>query len=320
MSARQSAIEVSPGEIPSFFETHHGEVTAIFETLGLPNASTDSLDEAVQLTQPWVRGDHSRPDHRFDINPEQAVALTSLYDRCGLRRAYELGEKEFDHVVVFGATHVGNNNRLKFLGRTLESGKIAAKKLVLLGGERAVYPEVEDPIIQENMAQLTKAGSKDEWVKSLVSGNVSLEWETDLLRLAALVHLGKLTLKQTRIRPENGSLQALEFDLNGTPTSITHTLAVPRANGNPRHTTEACLEDWLKTAEPQAFAKIAFIGANPHIERMAKTTRLILGRLGRLDIQAVMAGPSAHNSYGHSIFLGEIARNLYEDQRMLQTS
>jgi hypothetical protein len=147
-----------------------------------------------------------------------------------------------------------------------------------------------------------------------------MQWETDLVRLAGIARLGNLSLKQLHLRLGNQDpLKRYEFDWHGTPVSLLHTLAVER-NGEPRHNTEACMRDWLRTYHPPIGARVGFVAANPHLDRVTRSAQAVLNDEGRSDIQLVAGGPGISPKAGHSIVLGEVARLLYEDQRVAKVS
>lgn len=304
---------------PTFYGQHQEQLNRLFDIVGLPESSGQSLPSAVEATQPWVKGDHSRPEHRFSLAGPDSDELFDIYGAFGLRHAHDLPAGQYSQAVVLGGIHRGNNRRLEFVGKVLRRGDVAIDDVALLGGQRRVYPEVELDTIQENLDDL--AESDDPWLDSLQQTPTAAWWETDLLRLAALVHLGPLAVAGRDYRdlkqPYRPHVQTLSWQ--GTPLSIMHTKAVAR-QGEPRHTTEACVRDWLATAQPAQNAKVAFIGANPHLIRMGRSAQAVLRAQDRADIDLVVAGPASNPQLGHSHYLGEIARHLYEDQRLLKAA
>lgn len=316
--AATSASEKAVGPV-TFFDREQPRLGGLFELVGVSAESADSLETAVQVTQPWVKGDHSRPENRFRFDDERSRKLHGLYARLGLKDQHPLPAGRYDHLLVFGAIHRGNNHRLGFLRRTLDMTAIEVPHITLLGGERPVYPEVELDDIDRNLTELADAGVHDGWLDRIRDGQAGLHWETDLLRLAALVHLGPIALRRSVGGEEKGTARPRQYDFmwHGRALTLMHTKAVER-RGEPRHTTEACVLDWLQRTDPPEDAHVAFVAANPHIERMGKTVRAMLRREGRPDIRITAAGPSAPKDISHNHCLGEIARNLYEDMRLLE--
>jgi hypothetical protein len=224
----------------------------------------------------------------------------------------------YDHTIVLGGIHRGNNRRLVFMNKVLTHGTTITDDITLLGGERRVYPETELDEIAANMAKL--ANVNEPWLDFLRSSKLETWWETDLLRLAARARLGPLAV----VGAEYGSLSAKyrphlqTFNWRNIPLAIMHTRAIAR-QGEPRHTTEACMSDWLTTRQPKENARVAFMSANPHLIRMGRSAQAVLLAEDRADIELVVAGPASVEGLGHSHYLGEVARQLYEDKRLLQT-
>ncbi len=304
----------------SFYGQHQAGITRLFDIVGLPPEAAETLETAVTATQPWVQGDHSRPENRVILAESATPELHDIYDTFGLMKTYELPPGDYDQIVVLGGIHRGNNRRLKFLGQVVTSGKVDAERIMLLGGEREVYLEAEAELIDQNLRDIVSRNIADSWIERVQSGKVLIQWETDLLRLAAMAQLGSLTPKDSEYN--GGKLtdrpHLKEFEWQRMPLFIMHTQAVAR-QGKPRHTTEACMVDWLDTVQPRENAHVAFIGANPHIARMGRSAAAILKTHGRSDIELVLAGPHSVEGLGHSHFLGEIARHLYEDIRLEQS-
>ncbi|HEY5152372.1 MAG TPA: hypothetical protein VII55_00185 [Candidatus Saccharimonadales bacterium] len=301
----------------TFYEQNREGLDSLFSIVGLPELTNKSLPEVVAATQPWVKGDHARPEHSFSFGVGQTAELNEIYGSLGLRDAHELPPAIYDHTIVLGGVHRGNNRRLEFLGKALTRGNIITRDIMLLGGERRVYPEVELDTIEGN---LDKLASVDEpWLDRARKSDISLWWETDLLRLAARIHLGPLTAEGHDHGPFNTLYRPhlQQFNWRNMPLAIMHTRAISR-QGEPRHTTEACMRDWLNTAQPTDNATVAFVAANPHMTRMGRSARAVLRSAGRSDIDLVVAGPASPDYVGHNHYLGEIARHLYEDQRLLE--
>lgn len=307
------------GEMP-FYEQHQESLASVFEIVGISPTILDSLDKIVNATQPWVAGDHSRPEYRFNLSALQKAELAPFYKKMGMVDEMPIPAGHYSQVVVLGAIHQGNNHRLDFLDTALKASTVTVDKIVLLGGQRTVYPEREKVDIEANLAELQEANSTDPWVlRSLTKGTDAIQWETDMLRLAGIARLGGLSLKQLHLRFGNQDpIKRYEFETNdGTPVSLLHTPAVPRPNGKPRHTTEACIIEWAKTYKPNKNDEVVFVGANPHLNRMIRSSRRALLLNGCDNIKLLPTGPSSPTYAGDSIYLGEIARSLYEDQQVI---
>jgi len=331
-----------------FSVRHKPQLQEVFELVAMPPeviAALDdisTLDVVVEQTQPWVQGDHFRPKNPRPINPAHSERLYELYAEIGMRDEQRLAPGHYDEIIVPGAVQASNLSRTGLLARMLRGADgqqplVTTQNIRLLGGQRYLFPEIEKADVEQTFDQIARSGLQDPWFERIRQTNdISKMWETDALRLAAIATLGPIALRRVLLRvnesveynleldPESeGNLDAeallgYEFSYSDMNISLMHTLAVPRPNGAPRHTTEACVKDWLERYEPAEGARIGFIGGNPHLERMARATVRILIKEGRDDLVLVAAGPAASSQRTHPHYLGEIARSLFEDQRDLR--
>jgi hypothetical protein len=307
----------------SFFDEHRENLGVIADILHMPSNLTDSLESAVELTQPWTRGDHSRPEAPIELSQQQRAELQPLFAQFGLTSRQNLPDGDYAHILVPGAVQKGNNGRIEFVKDSFQADTITSNDVVLLGGQRTVFGEVETALLQADLAAIKQAGTIDTWIEALGGDVDKLVWETDFMRLAAVKHLGALPLMELHLRmvdtasaAPGDAVQQYEFEWHNMPLRLLHTLATQRPNGQARHTTESCVKEWVGLAQPAEGARVGFVASNPHRERMAKSARHSLASIGREDIQIIAAGPANATGVGDHIFLGEIARNLYEDTRM----
>jgi hypothetical protein len=303
-----------------FFDAYRPEIEQVFKVVGLPDDVTSSLGRAVELTQPWVGGDHSRPNHVFNLDEQQRAELKALFVDLDMAEERPLPDDHYDQIIVLGGIQAGNLRRTDFLKRMLDKKGVTTDKVVLLGGQRRIYVERETDDINANFAELFYQEAHTEWSEhfkaDMLAEQGETRWETDLIRLAAMAKIGPLVFKRLQLRLGNEDfIGRYEFDWNNLSVDLLHTLAVPRPNGESRHTTEACIGDWIETYQPKDGARVGMVNANPHIDRMIRSARSVATSLGRSDIELIPAGPTAPLGIRESIFLGEIARNLYEDQR-----
>jgi hypothetical protein len=304
--------ETSQGS--TYFEQHQADLAELGAVLDLPAGISQSLEEAIAITQPWVKGDHTRPVDPLYIEPEQSTQLRPLYTAFGLTQATPMPDGHYDHIIIPGAVQRGNNGRLGFLRESFDHDTITSSDIVLLGGQRKVFGEVEASLIQADLEEVNERGIGSPWTDVGWPDIGNMQWETDFIRLAALKQLGPLAVRAIHLRLENADpIKRYEFEWRNMPLKLLHTLAIARANGEPRHTTEACIEDWVAEFNPAEGAHIGFIASSPHRARMAKR---VMKLLGREDITWSVGGPAAVPGLGDHIFLGEIARNLYEDQSL----
>lgn len=299
----------------SFYDRNHAGLYELFDALQMERSALGSLADTVALTQQWQIGDHTHPAYQFAVDENVSARLRDLYGNFGMETEVPLVPGHYDYLVGLGGKQPGNDRRLAFMHKTLIRPDIQAGGIALLSGQRPKEPN-EKSVIEANLANLAGRPAVDAWAQRMIDDPEGLVWETDLQRLAAADKLGPLTLKQLHLRLENADpIGRYELEWAGTPVTIMHGLAVNRPNGDPRPTTESTMRDWLAVAELRADARVAVIAGNPHIERTSKTARATLAALGRSDIEVVAAGSAAGPDQDHQIYLGEIARNLYEDLR-----
>jgi hypothetical protein len=305
----------------SFYERNEDSLNGLLETLNLP-LTDGSLSALVQATQPWVRGDHGHNGNDFPFDLSKQSELPEYYERFGLTDRVPLAPGHYNQLLVFGAVHHGNDRRLRFLSEMLADG-VSTDHIVLLGGERTMFAKDEPDNIIKTLESLEAKGTSDPWLEYFLGKPANETNETDMLRLAALDYLGPLMLKSEILSPEpeyraltSTPVLRYEFNWQGMPLTLMHTRAIKRKDGLARHTTEACVADWVRTFRPVDGSRVAIICAQPHLERMAKTVRRALGAVDT-NIEVVAGGPAVSVGASHNIHLGEVARNLYEDLQIV---
>ncbi|HVV66801.1 MAG TPA: hypothetical protein VHB72_01865 [Candidatus Saccharimonadales bacterium] len=305
-------------DAPAFYEQHQDKLPRLFEIAGAPPEAAATLETAVEATQPWVRGDHIKPEQRFQINPADEPELHELYSQFGLVREHPLLARHYDELLMLGGTYWGNHHRMRFLKQVLEEGGITTDRVTLLGGERKIFTEEIVPV-QDDLNNMGN-GQLSNLEKG--AGGTNIHWETDMLRLAAVMDLGNVVVeKAAAYMTETGEYarpHIQEFSWRDVPFALMHAQAVER-NGAARHTTESCMADWLETTGPKSEAVVGFIAANPHTTRVARSAYGVLRKYGRDDIALVPAGPAVLPTVKNHTYLGEIGRHLYEDMRLRQT-
>lgn len=292
----------------SFFDRNIDLLGDFLGIHGVDPRSAVDLESIVEATQPWARGDHARPALPVEINSSQTEHLHRLHTAFGMKQAIELPPNDYDFLVILGGMHTGNHRRIAYAKEVLNKPGINVDRLVMLGGERGVYPESEDKLISENIELIKQSPQTDPLLKKVIEGKTQITNESDMLRLAASIQLGGLVMKAS------SSHRVLEFEWGGLPVTLTHTKSVPRPLGDPRHTTEGCIADFVTRIKPRQAARVGFIATNPHTERTARSAGRIMESMGRQDIELVPAGPSALDTYSPALYRGEVARNLYEDK------
>lgn len=324
----QTVVEVAPqtAQYPTFYERNRESLAEVFGVLGKPLDALDNLEDTVLVTQEWTGGDHTRPNYEIDLTEEESKKLRGLYGALGLLDERQLPPGHYEQIILLGAKQVGNNRRLDMIGRMLTSGQVTTDRMVWFGGERHKEPDEAD-MTARNFAELGQRSGTDVWTGRILKQPERVRWETDLIRLAGAAQLGPLALKQLHLRvldaaaepkkfvriPDADPISHYELEWNGTPVTLLHSQAVNRPNGEARHTSESCADDWLEIVPPAQGARVGFVTGNPHIERATRSVHAKLHKAGRDDVNFIGSGSAANPYQKHQIFLGEIARNLYED-------
>lgn len=300
-----------------FIDQHRDSIAEYVDIFGVDPNLVDDLEKLVEQTQPWVKGDHARPEHRIgDMASATMQKLDAIHDELGLRRRLDIEEGVYEQAVILGGMHRGNTRRTRFLREQLDNPNISIGRVVALGGERGVYSEIERSQIEFDLARLGLVQTADSLVSAggKMVGVELIENETDMLRLAIALELGNFSLKQE-------SLERLDFE-NENPAgmqdlTILHTAAVDRENGNRRHTTEACIKDWVAEFDQSISrgAKIPLIATNPHIMRAVRSAQRIADKEGS-SVEFVPVGPAGLDC-SYELFRGEVARLLFEDRLAL---
>lgn len=315
-----------PVQIGSFYERNRLYLTEVFAALKKPQEALDNLEDAVSVTQEWIGGDHTRPNYEINVNPGVSDKLRELYARMGLLDEKQLPPGHYEQIILLGAKQAGNNRRLNMIARMLGGGLVTTDRMVWFGGERVKELDEED-ITGRNLSELNQRDITDTWTNRVLNHPGNIKWETDLIRLAGAVQLGPLALKQMHLRvlsptretksfirvPGADPISHYELEWEGVPVTLLHSQAVSRPNGQARHTSESCAEDWLDIVPPSEGARVGFVTGNPHIERASRSVHAKLLKAGHADVDFIGAGSAANPLQKHQIFLGEIARNLWED-------
>lgn len=309
-----------------FYMRNYVGLGEMFDIVGVPKAATQSLDAAVEHTQPWIKGDHGLQEFEHNIDPARSAQLHELYAGFGQKDEVMLSPGRYDEILLLGGLQPGNRKRMRMLKRVLDDPEVQTGHVTLLGGQRVVYDK-EKPDLEDTLQEVKEQGNLDPWANRILSERgVSGLTETDGIRLAAMEHLGDIALRNTNLRVNELTagtdaelVQSYEFDVGNTAITLMHSLAVVR-KGPSRHTTQSCVEDWIRFREPATNAAVGFISANPHLERTVRSARATIAEAGRPDIRIVGAGSGAIATLNHGFYLGEVARNLWEDQRLVRTS
>lgn len=307
----------------TFYGRNRALLPDFFGALNMPDTSS-SLKATVDKTQPWVVGDHCQDGKDYPFTIKDDALLWQLHEECDLVERRPLPIGHYDKLAVFGAYHLGNDKRTRFLRDSLDSG-VTTDHVLLLGGERWMYPKSEPAHVVHNLEHLVARGYSDSWLERFMDKPINEVDETDLIRVAALDRLGLLAVQggpsssNEDWKHTDAVLPHYDFDLHGLRVTLTHSRARARKQGEPRHTTESCIADLVRSPElrPREGERIGIICSQPHLERMTKTVLRSLFAAG-VQVEVVAGGPGLTGGSQHPIILGEYARNFWEDQKLVE--
>lgn len=306
-----------------FLPNNSQSVQDLFAISGIP--WEDDLEYIKDVSQQWVKGDHHKPIDPLVLSVGQAEAARRLYARMNLVESVQLPADSYDGIVLLGGMQSSNDVRLDFLNNTLAREDILLRggaKIALWGGVRPTESK-EQPYFARTRERLSANTHGDRWLGSVLLDS-TIATEADGLRLGAHDKLGNLTLRRMYLKlGDEASQEPLisrwDFVLNSQMADVTllNTGAVDRPMGEPRHTTQACAEQWIRTFgnELPAGSRVGFIASQPYGFRTTRVVQSAIDALGRADIQVVGAGPGAPDWFGDHIFRGEVARSIYEDYK-----
>lgn len=296
----------------NFFDEHKTELTEFFGTLGMEWDGT--LGQAVEATQPWVRGgDHYTRTDMLELDDEQEAKVHGLYERMGFVNEIDLPAGEYDHMVVLGGLQFSNHRRLAHLERQLARDDIQLRGGVSLWGGVREMGDLEAKVVAEDRINAAAHDKPGAWWH----GNT----EAHGLRMSAQTQLGPLAVSRMDLKfalegesmPDGPVVKNWFLDGENRSLLLLNARAVKRT-GDPRHTTEECAAQWLQTVDLPEGARVGFITSNPYGRRTTTTVQRIVDKHDRSDIVLVGAGAAALPDAPRKVFDGELARNLYESQ------
>jgi hypothetical protein len=201
---------------------------------------------------------------RWDVGPLQWMsqapeAIKANLKTLGFLDAVFPQDSQPDAVCVLGATRPTMENRVAYLVRLMEEGRLKTPHLVLLTGERYVTPGV-DGTVQELQALARKCG-KTKWQQLT---------ETDLLKE---IYQRSPLAKQTH----------LQVHVIHTPQSVTPDGTALRPT---TQSTTVDLSKWQK--KHPAIEKIVFVSNQPHVAYQEAVIRTVLrGKKSPLRVEVI---------------------------------
>lgn len=308
-----------------FYANNISNLEELFGIVDLP--WEDELGYIKDMTQPWAKGDHARPENAITLSGQQKQHTREIYSRMNLVDKVELPAGTYDGLILLGGLQSANMRCLDFLQDALHKDGVELSdgaKIALWGGVREIFAEKETTFLEDSLGRLSvNRPLRDKWLQGMVE-NPNIETETDGLRLGAYDKLGRMALHQIHLNmsPAHEEQKSNEpvvahwdYDFNGHELVALNTGAVERPLGAARHTTEACAQQWahLYGGSLPPNARIGFIVSQPYGLRTTRVVQQVLDEYGLQGVQLVGAGPAAPPTLGDHVFRGEIARNIYED-------
>jgi hypothetical protein len=325
----------------SFFNLHKDDVIKLFRLADSDNELPAIIDDPRVLhdyaLSRWMKGDHWNPNSRYahSVPAEDLDEFFYLVDKLQLKEEIIPPKgTAVDEVVVVGSTFSANFRRTSLAKSLIDSGRVIFKeapKICIWAGQRPSYKSEE-----VDFADFLSQGYKDE--------HEVFQDETDMARF--VLHTlwgsksnGRLLLPEPVgiYLPEPSELQTFgssklqkkppisklglrdysqyEYYIpEGHQTiKILNAEAVPRRQGEPRHTTESCAKEWLALNNIPNNYTILEVNGNPHAYRINAEIKRVFSDAGRPDINIIGAAISARHDSPPSLYLGEIARILYND-------
>ncbi len=302
---------------PTFFERNRENLRELFDLYDLPDAMT--IEEAVEFTQPWAQGDHFTPKQQVEINDEIYAKSRKLYETMGLVQEKMPPSGVYDEIIVLGALQRANNVRTEFTSELLLHSDVSLSENALVslwGGQRPLVQAKEAQFTRDQIAVLQHASHLPQRLQKIANiDDISRLTEADLLLLSTHSLFGSLEQAENSIttKKDLDSSRFERYQSGDLTVELMDAPPVDRPQGKPRHTTESCAEEWLEHRQPEYGSRVLFISSNPYIQRTNRAFERVIANNGRNDIEVISAGPGAYLDASNHVFLGEIARNLYED-------
>lgn len=137
------------------------QLDSLLDTLNIPHKS--DFNSMIDATQRWRRvpGQERWQLPDIDINDETKAKVTSLLKSIGIIDELKPSQKEFDYVLLLGATVPRMQQRLEHLARLWQSG-IRYNQLVFLTGQRPLTPTIDniDELIARTSGHLATDDSR----------------------------------------------------------------------------------------------------------------------------------------------------------------
>lgn len=325
----------------TFFETHKNEIIKLFRLAdsdgGLPKIIDDPMILHDYALSRWMKGDHWNPNSRYahSVKAEDLKEFFHIIDNLQLKEEIKPPTGSLvDEVVVVGSTFSANFRRASLAKQLIDSGEVVfnnSPRITIWAGQRPSYPSEE-----EDFAGFVTQGYmnkhdvfRDEtdmanfvihtlWGKNK-AGKLELPSPVGIyLPEPSIIQnngLSKLQTKPPISRLGMRDYSQFEYYFPDTDRfiKILNAGAVSRNLGEARHTTESSAVEWLAINNIPEGYTILEVNGNPHAYRINAEIKRVFSNVGRPDINIISAAISAREDSPPSLYLGEIARILYNN-------
>lgn len=312
--------KLSPNQLQNqrFIDTNSESLDSIFAAIGAEVRTTDPITDVVAKTQLWAKGDHHDGQAVFTLTDGMQRQFLDTFAEIGMLSEVMPEGGEYDQILILGGEQRSNHARIDYLENLLQEKKVWLADdgaIVSLGGKRPLKGrEIID--IAHDLSVLED--SESPWLGKIKKAEMGYSLEEDAaMRLALMARFaGDAVLNRMHIRLGHADpishREMISADGSNKLVFI-NAPAVERPLGPARHTTESTLQEWLALYPPKTGARILFVSNNPYILRTARNAATALH--GRQDVSLDYCGaPAVIDKSIVNRCMGEIARNIYEDQ------
>ena len=335
-----AAVEKEKSE-KSFFDTHNAAIIRLFELADIDGELPKNIDDPMVLhdfaLSRWMKGDHWNPDNKWanSIKPEDLPEFYQIVADLGL-----VGEVRpakgtvVDEIVIVGSTFSANFRRTALAKELIDAGDIVFANnqhtMSVWAGQRRSMPsewEDFDGFVGGDVSHVSEVFSDETEMAAFAlttlygvrnGSSRSLPEPTKLYLPPPAEHSNPDDPNFQEIPPLSSlgirDYALFEYEVENLRLRLLNARAVERPQGMSRHTTESSAKEWLALSNdlPHGYT-ILEVNGNPHAYRINKEIQRVLAEAGRPDINVISAAIATRTDAPPSLYLGEIARILYNN-------
>lgn len=265
-------------------------VTKILEITSIEHDG--SLDSIVQGTQKaWLRKpgvERWQMEKKYEqLRPQ----LEPLFEPLGVIDEVQPSQKNYDQLLILGATVFRMRTRLAYALKLWDSG-IRFNKLVFLVGQRPRDPEVESPekLFDRNNTELA----------------IRKDWQEPTLIPATETDMARMVVDQTDLPKDfKDSVEIIFMDTPMQPTPD---------GGTRRPSTADTIQLWLQKTHPQG--PILAISNQPYVGYQHAVIKSFVPK----ELIIETAGPKADSKQSVDVMLDNLARWLFQENILQKQS